>query len=95
MRIRRFFLTRGLTKGRVCVFSKDLSQSQSGSALNLEKLNQLSKAELVTLILTQHKLIEELRIEIENLKLSRDLDSKTSSLAAFNRFTKKVGKGQT
>jgi hypothetical protein len=49
------------------VFSKDMSQSQSGSAINLEKLNQLLKAELVEIILTQHKLIEELRIEIENL----------------------------
>ena len=71
-----------------------MSQSQSGTALNLEKLNQLSKAELVGIILTQHELIEELRIEIENLKLSRDLDSKTSSKPPSTDLLKKSEKAK-
>jgi len=56
-----------------------MSQRQSESPLNSDELNQLSKAELVLVVLTQQTLIEELGREIEKLKLSRDLDSKTSS----------------
>jgi len=54
----------------------------------------LLKAELVEIILTQHKLIEELRIEIENLKLSRDLDSKTSSKPPSTDLLKKSEKAK-
>jgi transposase len=35
-----------------------MSQSESGSSINVEELNQLSKAELVKIILTQQKLID-------------------------------------
>jgi len=49
-----------------------------------ERLNQLSKEELVEMIMRQgivieqlHKAIEELKQEIEKLRVSRDLDSKT------------------
>ena len=56
-----------------------MNQSQSGSSLNLDELNQLLKAELVQIILTQQKLTEELKREIEKLKLIWDLDSKIFS----------------
>ncbi len=52
-----------------------MSQNQSSSPFNPDELNQLSKAELVQIILTQQKLIEQLKQEIEKLKLSRDLVS--------------------
>ena len=57
-------------------------------------LLQLSKAELVGIILTQHEFIEELRIDIENLKLSRDLDSKTSSKPPSTDWLKKSEKAK-
>lgn len=44
-----------------------------------EELNQLSKKELVEIILAQQKIIEELKIEIEKLKISKNLDSRISS----------------
>ncbi|EKF04002.1 hypothetical protein FDUTEX481_03005, partial [Tolypothrix sp. PCC 7601] len=54
--------------------------------LNRESLNQLSKQELVEIIIEQSKVIGELQKtvlelqqEIERLKVSRDLDSRTSS----------------
>ncbi|EKF00828.1 hypothetical protein FDUTEX481_08519, partial [Tolypothrix sp. PCC 7601] len=54
--------------------------------LDRESLNQLSKQELVEIIIEQSKVIGELQKtvlelqqEIERLKVSRDLDSKTSS----------------
>ncbi|EKE98388.1 hypothetical protein FDUTEX481_09239, partial [Tolypothrix sp. PCC 7601] len=52
--------------------------------LDRESLNQLSKQELVEIIIEQSKVIGELQKtvlelqqEIERLKVSRDLDSKT------------------
>ena len=53
--------------------------SQQPESNKQEQLNQLSKKELVEMILTQQKIIEELKIEIEKLKISRGLDSKISS----------------
>ena len=53
--------------------------NQQSESNNQEQLNQLSKKELVEIILAQQKIIEELRIEIEKLKISRNLDSKISS----------------
>ncbi len=53
--------------------------SQSQPLLTPEKLHQLSKKELVKMLLTQQKAIKKLQQEIEKLKLSRDLDSKSSS----------------
>jgi transposase len=71
-----------------------MSQSQSGSPLNSDELNQLSKAELVQVVLTQQKLIEELRQEIEKLKLSRNLDSKISSKPPSTDLLKKSEKAK-
>ncbi|BAY37627.1 transposase IS66 [Nostoc sp. NIES-2111] len=54
--------------------------------LNRESLNQLSKEELVEIIIEQSKVIRELQKimlelqqEVERLKVSRDLDSSNSS----------------
>ncbi len=55
----------------------------------LEKLNQLSKKELVKLILSQQEIIEQLKIEIEKLKISRSLDSKISSKPPSSDLLKK------
>ena len=54
--------------------------NESQHPLNAENLNQLSKKELVKMLLTQQKVIEKLQLEIQKLKLSRETDSKTSSL---------------
>ena len=57
----------------------EVEMSKQTSAKNREKLSQLSKKELVEMILTQQEVIEYLKQEIEKLKVSRDLDSKISS----------------
>ncbi len=49
----------GIDKQANCALRDSMSQSQSGSALNPDELNRLSKEELVQIILTQQKLIEE------------------------------------
>ena len=49
------------------------------STRNREKLSQLSKEELVEMILAQQKVIEVLKQEIEKLKVIRQTDSRTSS----------------
>ncbi len=72
-----------------------MSQSEPGGQLNPDELNQLSKSELVQIILTQQKLIEQLRQEIEKLKLSRDLDSQTSSKPPSTDLLKKSEKAKT
>lgn len=73
--------------------------SQQSESNNQEQLNQLSKKELVEIILAQQKIIEELKIEIEKLKVSRNLDSKISSkppssdlLAKPEKINKSSGK---
>jgi len=53
--------------------------SKSEPPLTPESLNQLSKKELVKILLAQQKIIENLTQQIEKLKFSLDLDSKTSS----------------
>jgi transposase len=55
----------------------------------LEKLNQLSKKELVKLIMSQQEIIEQLKIEIEKLKISKSLDSKISSKPPSSDLLKK------
>lgn len=52
--------------------------SKQASTKDREKLSQLSREELVEIILTQQEAIEHLKQEIEKLKASRNLDSKTS-----------------
>jgi len=54
-----------------------------------KKLNQLSKKELVRMVLTQQEIIEELKKEIEKLKISRSLDSKISSKPPSSDLLKK------
>lgn len=64
--------------------------------LDRESLNQLSKEELVEIIIEQskalrelQKIIVELQQEIERLKVSRDLDSSTSSKPPSGDILKK------
>lgn len=52
---------------------KDLPQTPG-----LDSLNQLSREELVVLVMQQQKIIEQLTEEIERLKVSRDLDSQAN-----------------
>ena len=66
--------------------------SQETPARNREKLSQLSTEELVEIILTQHEAIKSLKQEIERLKVSRDLDSKVSSLPPSSDLLKKSEK---
>jgi transposase len=54
-----------------------------------KKLNQLSKKELVRMVLIQQEIIEELKKEIEKLKISRSLDSKISSKPPSSDLLKK------
>ena len=49
------------------------------AALKLEIVDQLSREELVQIVLTQQKLIEKLQQELENLKERQPSNSKTSS----------------
>ncbi|ODG99864.1 hypothetical protein A4S05_36055 [Nostoc sp. KVJ20] len=66
--------------------------------LDRESLNQLSKEELVEIIIEQgkaicelQKTILELHLEVERLKVSRDLDSSTSSKPSSGDILKKSG----
>ena len=68
--------------------------SQETPQRNRKKLSQLSTEELIEIILTQHKAIEELKQEIERLKMSRDLDSQTSSKPPSSDLLKKSEKKQ-
>lgn len=67
----------------------EVEMSKQTSAKNREKLSQLSKKELVEMILTQQEVIEYLKQEIEKLKVSRDLDSKISSKPPSSDLLKK------
>lgn len=66
--------------------------NQRTSPGNREKLSQLSKEELVEMILSQQEIIEVLKQEIEKLKVSRDLDSQTSSKPPSSDLLKKSEK---
>ena len=72
-----------------------MSQNQSVSPHHRESLNQLSKEELVEMILVQQKLVEQLQLEIEKLTVSRDLDSKNSSKPPSTDLLKKPEKAKT
>jgi len=52
--------------------------SESDTPQLPEQFNQLSKPELVEIIVSQQQQIQELTQEIERLKLSQNLDSQTS-----------------
>jgi hypothetical protein len=66
-----------------------VKMSQKTPQRNREKLSQLSTGELIEMILTQQKLIENLKQEIERLKVSRDLDSQISSKPPSSDLLKK------
>ena len=68
--------------------------SQSQPALTPENLNQLSKKELVKMLLTQQKVIEQLQLEIKKLNNSLNLDSKTSSKPPSTDLLKKSEKAK-
>ena len=54
-----------------------------------EQLSQLSRKELVTIILAQQETIDQLKVEIEKLKIGRNLDSKISSKPPSSDLLKK------
>jgi transposase len=66
--------------------------SQETPEKNREKLSQLSREELVEIILTQQEAIKSLSEKIERLELSRDLDSKISSKPPSSDLLKKSEK---
>ncbi len=66
--------------------------SQSQPPLTPENLNQLSKKELVKMLLTQQKVIEQLQLEIKKLNNSLNLDTKTSSKPPSTDLLKKSEK---
>ncbi|ACK64235.1 hypothetical protein PCC8801_0129 [Rippkaea orientalis PCC 8801] len=65
-----------------------MSHNQLVSPLTPETLNQLSKAELVKIILTEQTIIEKLQQEIDTLKLSNPLDNNTSSQLGSTQLIK-------
>ena len=67
----------------------EVEMNKQTSVKNQEKLSQLSKKELVEMILTQQEVIEYLKQEIDSLKVSRDLDSKISSKPPSSDLLKK------
>jgi transposase len=54
-----------------------------------EQLSQLSREELVKIILAQQETIDQLKVEVEKLKISRNLDSKISSKPPSSDLLKK------
>ena len=66
-------------KKKIDLDNVGVKMSKKASTRNREKLSQLSTEELVEIILAQQEVIEQLKQEIEKLKVSRGLDSKTSS----------------
>ena len=54
-------------------------QPELSAALKLGKVEQLSREELVLIVLTQQKLIDKLQAELEKLKDRQPTNSKTSS----------------
>ena len=65
-------------KKKVDLGNVGVKMSKKTSTRNREKLSQLSTEELVKIILTQQEVIEYLKQEVEKLKASRNLDSRTS-----------------
>ena len=73
-------------RGRVTAFGmKDLPQQPDP-----ESVSQLSKEELVFVVKEPQKIIEQLRQEIEGLKVSRDKNSQTSSKPPSSDLLKKL-----
>lgn len=66
--------------------------SKKTSTKNQDKLSQWSREELVEIILTQQEVIEYLKEEVEKLKVSRELDSRTSSKPPSSDLLKKSEK---
>ncbi|NEP86294.1 MAG: hypothetical protein F6K18_05350 [Okeania sp. SIO2C2] len=68
--------------------------SQSQPPVNRKRLNQMSKEELVEMLLTQQKLIEKLQKQIDKLEQSQNLDSKNSSKPPSTDLLKKSEKAK-
>lgn len=66
-----------------------MSQKPKPELDRQKQLNQLSKEELVKLIVAQQEIIDQLKVEIEKLKISRNLDSKISSKPPSSDLLKK------
>ena len=62
-------------------------KSELSAALKLEIVDQLSREELVKIVLTQQKLIEKLQQELERLKERQPSNSKTSSKPIKRSYT--------
>ncbi|GJD15186.1 hypothetical protein RIVM261_001420 [Rivularia sp. IAM M-261] len=65
--------------------------------LNRESLYQLSQGQLVDIVIEQAKSIQELKksvieleVEVQRLKVSKDLDSKTVIITSIGRYFKKI-----
>ena len=56
-----------------------MSEKSELLALKMERVYQLSREELIKIVLTQQKLIEKLQEEVEKLKERQPSNSKTSS----------------
>ena len=54
-------------------------KSELSAALKLEIVDQLSREELVKIVLTQQKLIEKLQLQLEKLQERQPSNSQTSS----------------
>jgi transposase len=54
-----------------------------------KQLSQLSRGKLVEIILAQQEIIDQLKVEVEKLKISRNLDSKISSKPPSSDLLKK------
>lgn len=67
----------------------EVKMSKKTSTKNRDKLSQLLKEELVEIILTQQEVIEYLKEEVEKFKVSRELDSRTSSKPPSSDLLKK------
>ena len=84
-------MTKGTIEWIIAIMNKNLPPEQ-----DRKKLNQLPKEELVEMLIRQaivieelQRAIEELKLEIEKLRVSRDLDSKISSKPPSSDLLKK------
>ena len=71
-----------------------MSQVELPKHLEPERLKQLSVEQLVALIMEQQRVIELLQQQVERLKVSAALDSKTSSKPPSTDLLKKTTKGE-
>jgi transposase len=68
-----------------------MSEKSELLALKMERVDQLSREELIKIVLTQQKLIEKLQEEVEKLKERQPSNSKTSSKPPSSELIQKSG----